>query len=264
MSRFQKDDDLSIEDPSTRSESPISPPKDSEESIHLTGIKLPPTSAAGASKSEDLSVLSSYKSATSTPSIHSSKSDETFHSALPSLSTERTISALDKSNPSKSSLGETETDVNFVPSTSSSNTASGDTNKFLDYDDFFAAKKLLGKLCKTMVESSCHHAKKTQEFNKNLDKIGSAVEDHASVLKAFIDDFDVKAAEKVKQMVHKIDPQMSALEEIAEFSSALDSLDGWLHLCEVENDQRLETLEIAQKNLVKQKELELMVSACFV
>uniref|UniRef100_A0AC34FA94 Uncharacterized protein n=1 Tax=Panagrolaimus sp. ES5 TaxID=591445 RepID=A0AC34FA94_9BILA len=262
MGNIKSDNDLCIEDPSTRSESPISPPKDSEESIHLTGIKLPSTAAAGASKSEDLSVLSSYKSATSTPSIHSSKSDETFHSALPSLSTERTISALDKSNPSKSSLGEAETDVNFVPSASSSNT--GDTNKYLDYDDFFAAKKLLGKLCKTMVESSCHHAKKTQEFNKNLDKIGSAAEDHASVLKAFIDDFDVKAAEKVKQMVHKIDPQMSALEEIAEFSSALDSLDGWLHLCEVENDQRLETLEIAGQNLVKQKELELMVSACIV
>uniref|UniRef100_A0AC34GKL6 Uncharacterized protein n=1 Tax=Panagrolaimus sp. ES5 TaxID=591445 RepID=A0AC34GKL6_9BILA len=136
----------------------------------------------------------------------------------------------------------------------------GEPNKYLDYDDYFATKKLLGKLCKTMVESSCHNGKKNQELNKNLDKLEKSFGDNVLVLNDFVNDFDIKTAEKVKEMVVKVDPQMSAMEEIAQFSAALNSLEEWLDLTGAENDREMATLERAKQNLDKQKEIEAQVS----
>uniref|UniRef100_A0A914PKX6 Uncharacterized protein n=1 Tax=Panagrolaimus davidi TaxID=227884 RepID=A0A914PKX6_9BILA len=141
-------------------------------------------------------------------------------------------------------------------SNSSYTSATEEQNKYLDYDDYFAAKKSLGKLCKTMVESSCRHARNEQKLNQNLDKLDKSLDANISVVKDFVIDFDLKTAAKVEEMIERIDSKMTMLEDITSFSAALDSLEEWLNLIGDQNQRDLDTMGRAKHNLAKQKVLQ--------
>lgn len=73
-------------------------------------------------------------------------------------------------------------------------------------------------------------------------------------------DLDRKVANRFNETLEKLDPQMNAFEEIAYFSSELSDLEAYLDLTAPEIQRELATIERANRNLAKQKELEDRVS----